>query len=72
MVDDGWLEAQCVDALSIPRFLRMIGHYKQGEHLDRPDMHDVVHHRRAHSMIFEWDSEFSIVADGELIVLDVQ
>lgn len=67
VVDDGWLEAQCVDALSIPRFLRMIGHYKQGEHLDRPDMHDVVHHRRAHSMVFEWDSEFNIVADGELI-----
>ena len=67
VVDDGWLEAQCVDALSIPRFLRMIGHYKNGEHLDRPDMHDVVHHRRARRMVFESDREFSIVADGELM-----
>ncbi|MBR4230015.1 MAG: hypothetical protein IKR83_04825 [Bacteroidales bacterium] len=67
VVDDGWLEAQCVNALSIPRFLRLIGHYKRGEHLDRPDMHDVVHHRRARTMVFESDREFSIVADGELI-----
>ncbi|MBR6292879.1 MAG: diacylglycerol kinase family lipid kinase [Bacteroidales bacterium] len=67
LVDDGWLEAQCVDALSIPRFLRMIGHYKRGEHLDRPDMHDVVHYRRARRMTFDSDREFSIVLDGELM-----
>lgn len=67
VVDDGWLESQCVDALSIPRFLRMIGHYKRGEHLDRPDMHDVVHYRRTRRMTFDSDREFSIVLDGELL-----
>lgn len=67
VVDDGWLEAQCVDALSIVRFLKMIGAYKRGEHLDRVDMHDVVHHRRARQMIFESDRAFNIVIDGELL-----
>ena len=67
VVDDGWLEAQCVDVLSIPRFLRLIGSYRRGEHLDRVDMHDVVHHRRVHSMCFEADRDFSVVTDGELL-----
>ena len=67
VVDDGWLEAQCVDALSIVRFLRLIGAYKRGEHLDRVDMHDVVHHRRARKVCFESDREFSVVIDGELL-----
>lgn len=67
VVDDGWLEALCVDALSVPRFLKLIGFYKRGEHLDRVEMHDVVHHRRVHSVVFEDDREFSIVVDGELI-----
>ena len=67
VVDDGWLEAQCVDALSIARFLKMIGAYKRGEHLDRVDMHDVVHHRRARQMVFESDRDFSVVIDGELL-----
>lgn len=67
VVDDGWIEAQCVDALSIPRFLRLIGSYRRGEHLDRVDMHDVVHHRRVRTMCFEADREFSVVTDGELL-----
>lgn len=67
VVDDGWLEALCVNALSIARFLKMIGAYKRGEHLDRVDMHDVVHHRRAHRMVFESDHEFNVVVDGELL-----
>lgn len=67
VVDDGWLEAQCVDALSIARFLKMIGAYRRGEHLDRVDMHDVVHHRRARQMVFESDRDFSVVIDGELM-----
>lgn len=67
VVDDGWLEAQCVNSLSIVRFLSMIGYYQRGEHLDRVEMHDVVHHRQAHSMVFEADREFSVVVDGELL-----
>ncbi len=67
VVDDGWLEALCVNSLSIPRFLKLIGHYKQGEHLDRADMHDVVHYRRVHKVCFEADRPFSVVVDGELL-----
>lgn len=67
VVDDGWLEAQCIEALSVVRFLKAIGHYQRGEHLDRVDLHDVVHYRQAHSMVFEADREFSVVVDGELL-----
>ena len=68
VVDDGWLEALCVNSLNIARFLKMIGPYRHGEHLDRVDLHDVVHHRRARQLVFEYDREFSIVVDGELIM----
>lgn len=67
VVDDGWLEAQCVESISVVRFLRMIGYYKKGEHLDRVDLHDVVHHRRARKVCFEADREFCVVTDGELL-----
>lgn len=67
VVDDGWLEAQCIEALSVARFLKAIGPYQRGEHLDRVDLHDVVHHRRARRMVFEADREFSVVVDGELL-----
>lgn len=67
VVDDGWLEAQCLDTLSVPRFLKAIGRYQRGEHLDCVDLHDVVHYRRAHSMVVESDREFCVVVDGELL-----
>ena len=64
---DGWLEALAVDSISVARFIKLIGFYKRGEHLDRPEMHDVVHHRRVRRMTFDSDREFSIVLDGELL-----
>ena len=67
VVDDGWLEAQCIESLSVARFLKAIGPYQRGEHLDRVELHDVVHHRRARQMVFEADREFSVVVDGELL-----
>lgn len=67
VVDDGWLEAQCINAMSITRFLKVIGYYRRGEHQDLAELHDVVHHRRAHTMAFEDEREFCIVVDGELI-----
>ena len=67
VVDDGWLEAQCINALGILRFVKVIGYYRRGEHQDCAELHDVVHHRRVHSMVFESDCEFSIVTDGELM-----
>ena len=67
VVDDGWLEAQCIESLGIPRFLKLIGPYRHGRHLDMPQAHDVVHHRRAHSMCIESDRELHVVVDGELL-----
>lgn len=66
-VGDGWLEAQCVDTLSVPRFLSMIGYYKKGEHLERPSMAEVVHYRRGRRVAFAADREFNMVIDGELL-----
>ena len=66
-VDDSWLEALCVNSLGIPRFVKLIGFYQRGEHLDRQEMADVVHYRRGHRVCFESDREFCIVVDGELL-----
>lgn len=67
VADDGWLEALAVDSLSVARFVGLIGYYKSGQHLDRPEMHDVVHHRRVRRMCFDSEREFSLVTDGELL-----
>ena len=67
VLDDGLLEALCINSVSIPRFAKLIGFYQRGEHLDCPEMADIVHYRRGHRVCFEADREFSIVVDGELI-----
>ena len=67
VVDDGLFEALCIDALSIASFVSLIGSYKDGTHLDRADMANVVHYRRGTTLTIEADREFSVVVDGELL-----
>lgn len=67
VVDDGLLEAQAIDSLSIPAFLRLIGLYRQGRHLDSASAATVIHYRRGSRVLLQSDRPFSIVLDGELL-----
>lgn len=65
-VDDGLLEAQAVHTLGIVRFARIIGVYRRGDHLDRPDLRDLIHHRRGRTFVLQADKPVPYVVDGEL------
>ena len=65
--DDGLLEITAVRPLSILRFASMIGYYKSGEYLGRPELQDAVCYRRGRSVVIEHDKPFYLGIDGELL-----
>lgn len=65
--DDGLLEVMAIRPLSLKRFAMMIGHYERGEHLDRPDLKDVIQYCRGSRVTIESDKPFYIATDGELL-----
>ncbi len=67
VVDDGLMELMAIKPMSIARFAKMIGHYERGEHLDMPELHDVIRHRRTAHVVIESDRPFFIATDGELL-----
>lgn len=65
--EDGWLELCYVKAVSIPRFLKLIGYYKRGEHLDAEALKPYIIYRRAKSVqVSSPDKGFGYALDGEL------
>ena len=65
--DDSLLEVMAIRPLSLKRFAMMIGHYEHGEHLDRPDLKDVIQYCRGQRVTIESDHPFHIAIDGELL-----
>ena len=65
--EDGLLELCYVKPLSIFRFLKLIGYYKRGEHLDNAVLAPYVVYRRCRRVEVESDSpDFGYGLDGEL------
>lgn len=65
--NDSLLEVMAIRPLSLKRFAMMIGHYEHGEHLDRPDLKDVIQYCRGQRVTIESDHPFHIAIDGELL-----
>jgi len=65
--DDGLLEVMAIRPLSLKRFVMMIGYYERGEHLDHPDLKDVIQYCRGSHVTIESDKPFYIATDGELL-----
>ena len=65
--DDGLLETAVMRPLSLVRFARSIGYYRNGEHLDREELRDVMSYRRSRKVVVENDHPFCIGIDGELL-----
>ena len=65
--EDGLLELCYVKALSIPKFLKMIGYYKRGEHLDAEALAPYIIYKRVKRVEIESpDEDFGYALDGEM------
>lgn len=65
--EDGLLELCYVKPLSVPKFLKLIGYYKRGEHLDAPALAPYVIYKRVKRIEVESpDEDFGYALDGEL------
>lgn len=65
--EDGYLELCYVKSLSVPKFLKMIGYYKRGEHLDAAILAPYIIYRRVKEIEVTSPYEgFGYALDGEL------
>ena len=64
---DGFIEVCILKPVSRLRFLRILGPYTNGQHLDDPAMKDIVVYRRAKSVHVQAPAGFAYSLDGEII-----
>ena len=65
--EDGMLELCYVRPMSVFKFLKLIGYYKRGEHLEAPKIAKYILYRRARSIeVSSSDRGFGYALDGEL------
>ena len=65
--EDGLLELCYVKAVSIPRFLKLIGYYKRGEHLEAEALAPYIIYKRVSKVEVESpDKGFGYALDGEM------
>ena len=65
--NDGMLEVCLVHPVSHVTFMRLIGEYTKGSHLDSPKFEKYIEYRRGHSIRIEAPEGFVYSFDGELI-----
>ena len=68
VLDDGLMDVITIPTLSIPRFLRLVGYFKRGEHLENPLLPFVRHSLRKNLRILS-PEEISLNLDGEVVSL---
>ena len=65
--EDGFLELCYVKPLSVPKFLKLIGYYKRGEHLDAPVLAPYIIYKRVRRIeVTSPDPRFGYCLDGEM------
>ena len=65
--NDGMLEICLVRPVSIFTFIKVIGDYKKGTHLDNPKLEKFISYRRGRNVTVEAPEGFIYSLDGELI-----
>lgn len=65
--DDGLIEVCLIHPISRLRFVKILTPYTNGEHLDRPDMKDIVVYRQAKKVEVDAPMGFAYSLDGEII-----
>lgn len=64
--DDGYLDVCYVDCISRLKFLKLIGSYTEGTHLDNEKYKDVIKYRRVKEVRVEVPEGFYVTLDGEV------
>ena len=64
---DGYLEVCFVKPISVPTFLKLMGAYRRGEHLDDPRFQKYIEYRRAKSVHVFSKNEMPVSIDGEVV-----
>ncbi|MCR4659509.1 MAG: YegS/Rv2252/BmrU family lipid kinase [Bacteroidales bacterium] len=65
--DDGLLEVCLVSKVSLLRFAKLIGKYRQGTHLDDPACSDVMHYCRGRRIEITSPKPLYMALDGEVV-----
>lgn len=66
LVDDGLMEFCLVDPVSRFTFLKLVGSYAEGRHLDDKRFSTFVHYRQCKKVEIIADEDFSVSVDGEV------
>ena len=66
VLNDGLMDICAVDKVSRLTFLRLVGDYKRGRHLENEKAMRVMSYRRVPHFKMEFDTEISICIDGEI------
>ena len=64
---DGYLEVCFVNPISIPTFLKLMGSYRKGKHLDDPRFDKHIKYRRAKSVRVTCPKPMPVSIDGEVV-----
>ena len=65
--DDGLIEVCLVKPISHIRFIKILGIYTEGRHLDEPSMQDIIVYRQAKKVEVHAPEGFAYSLDGEII-----
>ncbi len=66
-VDDGIIEVCLIKPISRLRFVKILGPYTEGKHLDDPKMQDIIVYRQAKKVHVTAPEGFAYSLDGEII-----
>ena len=67
-IDDGLIDVCLVKGIGVLQFIKFIGPYQKGKHLDNPKMKDLITFVRAkHIEVKAKDNDFAYSLDGEII-----
>lgn len=68
--DDGLIDVCLIKPISRLRFVKLLGPYTAGEHLDDPKFSDIIVYRRAKKVEVKAQPGFAYSLDGEIIYSD--
>ncbi len=66
VLNDGIMEVCLVDPVSRLKFIKLVGAYAEGKHLDDPRFKSFVHYRQCKHIEIDADDDFEVSLDGEV------
>ncbi len=69
-INDGLLDVCSVKKVSRMQFLRFVGPYQKGQHLDDPKMQDLLYYSRVKKIEISGDGTLNANVDGEIIPVE--